>query len=137
VAFEIGNEPDLAFRDDRYRVEDYVREFRSFAAAFRERVPGARFVGPGATYYRSNELQSLTRGTDEWTIPFANMAGGKEIVQLTEHIYVVGQPDGTEPEEVCCEHPDSAEFRISRPLYRGPREAGESCGEKRYSVPDQ
>jgi hypothetical protein len=98
VGFEIGNEPDLRFPDDRYRVQDFVKEFRSFAAAIRKRVPRARFVGPGATYYPSAELQFLTRGIDEWTVPFADVVG-KEIVQLTHHIYVVGQPYWTEPEE--------------------------------------
>ena len=97
VGFEIGNEPDLG-PDDRYQIQDYAKDFRSFAAAIRARVPGARFVGPGATYFPSDKLQFLTRGIDEWTVPFANMAG-KEIVQLTHHIYVVGQPEGTEPEE--------------------------------------
>lgn len=100
VAFEIGNEPDLAFvRGENNTVEDYIKEFRAFSAAIRQRVPGARFVGPGATYWpRNDDLRFLTKGIDEWTVPFADTAG-KEILQLTHHIYVVGKPEFTEPEE--------------------------------------
>lgn len=101
VAFEIGNEPDLGpfGPSDQYQMQDYVKDFRAFAAAIRARIPDARFVGPGATTFgRKDNLNFLTRGIDEWTVPFADVAG-KDIVQLTHHIYVVGKPEYTEPEE--------------------------------------
>lgn len=97
VAFEIGNEPDLKMRN-RYRVTDYIREFREFTSAIKAKVPDAKFVGPGATYFCGQYFWSLFRGIDEWTIPFSNEAG-KEIVQLTHHIYVLGTPGETQPEE--------------------------------------
>lgn len=98
VAFEIGNEPDSKFPADRYRVDDYIREFRTFVSAIRARVPGARFVGPGATYIPNQGLLRLTSGVDEWAVPFAREMG-PEIAQLTHHIYAVGPGRGTGPEE--------------------------------------
>jgi hypothetical protein len=101
LAFEIGNEPDLGpvGPSEQYEVGDYIKSFNSFADAIRARVPGARFVGPGATTFgRSDNLNFLTRGIDEWTVPFANIEG-KDIVQLTQHIYVVGKPEYTAPED--------------------------------------
>jgi len=97
VAFEIGNEPDLKMRD-RYKVTDYIREFRAFTEAVKQKVPEAKFVGPGATYWPSQDFWTLTRGVDEWAVPFAKEAGN-EIVQLTHHIYILGQPYRTQPEE--------------------------------------
>lgn len=97
VAFEIGNEPDLKMRN-RYRVTDYIREFREFTSAVKEKVPDAKFVGPGATYFPGQYFWSLSRGVDEWSVPFSNEVG-KEIVQLTHHIYVLGQKYATIPEE--------------------------------------
>jgi hypothetical protein len=98
VAFEIGNEPDSKFPVDRYRVDDYIREFRAFASAIRVRVPNARFVGPGATYIPNQTLLRLTSGVDDWALPFAREMGA-DVVQLTHHIYAVGPGRGTGPEE--------------------------------------
>jgi hypothetical protein len=129
VAFEIGNEPDLKPGDTRYAVEDYIREFRAFASAIRERVPGARFVGPGATCFPSRDLQFLTRGVDEWAVPFAGELG-KEIVQLTQHIHVVGQPYQTEPEESFVASIPTLLSSVSRNRYTGVLEKLVKAAEK-------
>lgn len=132
LAFEIGNEPDLGpfGPSHQFQVADYIKGFNSFADAIRARVPGARFVGPGATSFgRSDNLKFLTRGVDEWTVPFADIEG-KDIVQLTHHIYVVGKPKYTEPEEEYVATIPNLLSSASRERYIGILEKLERASEK-------
>ena len=126
-AFEIGNEPDL--RGPKFTVQDYLTDFRSFAVAIRQRVPGAHFVGPSGSYFPSNNIQYLTRGIDEWTVPFADMAG-KEIIELTHHIYPLAHPYSTEPEETYAASIPALLGPAARDSYIGTLEKLEKASEK-------
>ena len=50
LAFEVGNEPDLYYRNglrsSSYSYADYHREYAAYVRAIRERVPGAPVAGP-------------------------------------------------------------------------------------------
>jgi hypothetical protein len=79
LAFEIGNEPDLfghgtAHRPSTYNFDDYLREYRSYKAAIRAKLPNAPFAGP-----------DVAVATD-WVSSFA--AGeASDLKLLTHHYY--------------------------------------------------
>jgi hypothetical protein len=82
IAVQIGNEPDLFFRDIRkssYGYTDYFQEWQSFAAAIRRRTPDAPLAGPDIT----DEIG--------WVEQFARQATG--IRMLTSHYYAEGPPE--------------------------------------------
>ncbi len=79
LAFEIGNEPDLfghgaAHRPRSYGYEDYLREYRTYKAAIRRKLPEAPFAGPDAA------------SATDWVTRFASDEG-KDLKLLTHHYY--------------------------------------------------
>jgi hypothetical protein len=77
LAFEIGNEPDLfgrAHRPHGYNYEDYLREYREWKAAIRQKLPEAPFAGP--------DVASAT----DWVTRFA-ADEGRDLKLLTHHYY--------------------------------------------------
>ena len=82
LCFQIGNEPDLFSRSEHrpasYGYAEYYREFSRFAAALRNRLPGAPLAGPDVA------------GAMNWVVPFAE-AEGKKLNLLTAHYYRAGQ----------------------------------------------
>lgn len=82
LALQIGNEPDLFYRDLRpstYDFDDYFHEWQQFAAAIRRRTPAAPLAGPDVSY------------KIDWVDRFAKDATG--IRFLTSHYYAEGPPE--------------------------------------------
>jgi hypothetical protein len=89
LAFEFGNEPDLyvrtyagALRPSTYGVPDYLREWQGYLRAVRQRVPGARIVGPSIA------------GTPAGVEILRQLAEAErdEIMFATSHHYPLGAP---------------------------------------------
>lgn len=82
-AFQIGNEADLyphnGLRPKDWGYDDFLAEWRKFAAAIRKAAPGAPLAGP-----------DVANATD-WIVPFSRDEKG-EIVELTGHYYAEGPP---------------------------------------------
>ncbi len=77
LAFEIGNEPDLfrkVHREQGYRYEDYLTEYRRFKAAVRRQLPNVAFAGPDAAV------------ATDWVTQFATDEGS-DLRLLTHHYY--------------------------------------------------
>jgi hypothetical protein len=79
--FEVGNEPDLYFRDTlhykSYTLTDYENDYRSYYDTIRRHNPTAVFTGPGCA-------SAFT----EWTEPFRkHMDTLKYFSMLTQHYY--------------------------------------------------
>lgn len=82
IALQIGNEPNLYgkhFRPAGYSFADYIAEWKTFAAAVRKAVPGAKFAGPDVA------------GQSEWIVEFAKQHS-PDTVMLTGHYYAEGPP---------------------------------------------
>lgn len=82
IALQIGNEPDLFYRNGMrkpdYGFADYMEEWNRFAAAIRKRVPAAPLAGPDiGNHY-------------DWVDQFASST--KNITMLTSHYYAEGPP---------------------------------------------
>lgn len=83
IAFVIGNEPDgfgedPFFRKSGYSFDQYIAEYRSWAAAVRAKVPHAQFAGPD------------TEGNvPTWVMGFARDMRGDALL-LTSHYYGMG-----------------------------------------------
>jgi len=79
LGLELGNECDLyrsnGFRPTTYSFNDFLTEWRAFAAAIQARVPGAVLTGPASA-----------GNTTTYTVPFAK-ALGNGIQLLTQHYY--------------------------------------------------
>ena len=77
LAFEIGNEPDQfggGHRPSGYRYDDYLKEYRSYKAAVRSKLPDAPFAGPDVA------------GATDWVTRFA-ADEGSDLKLLTHHYY--------------------------------------------------
>ncbi len=79
LAFEMGNEPDLfgyksVHRHAGYQYSDYLREFRQYREAVRQKLPGASFAGPDVA------------GATDWVTKFA-ADEGRDSKLLTHHYY--------------------------------------------------
>lgn len=83
VAFQLGNEPDLFYRNGirkaGYDFADYARDWQHFFTVIRARVPNARFAGPDTAY------------NDTWLAPFAEKFKN-DIEFLSQHYYAEGPP---------------------------------------------
>jgi hypothetical protein len=84
LAFEIGNEPDgfagdvfSAHRPKTYGYDDFLKEYRTYKAAVRSKLPDAPFAGPDASY------------RTDWVTRFAADEGG-DLKFLTRHYYRSG-----------------------------------------------
>jgi hypothetical protein len=84
LAFEIGNEPDgfagdvfSAHRPKTYGYDDFLKDYRAYKAAIREKLPGAPFAGPDASY------------RTDWVKRFA-ADEGSDLKLLTRHYYRSG-----------------------------------------------
>jgi len=82
LAFQIGNEPDgfgrwTAVRPDTYDAMAFLREWRSFHAAIRARLPQARFAGPD------------TASEIDWVAALAEQRPDR-LILLTHHYYAEG-----------------------------------------------
>ena len=84
VAFEIGNEPDgfagdafNAHRPKTYGYDDFLKEYRSYKAAIRSKLPDAPFAGPDASY------------RTDWVTRFA-ADESHDVKLLTRHYYRSG-----------------------------------------------
>lgn len=82
IALQIGNEPDLFYRNGirkpDYGFADYLEEWNRFATAIRKRVPSAPLAGPDiGNHY-------------DWVDQFASST--KNIKMLTSHYYAEGPP---------------------------------------------
>ena len=77
--FELGNEPDAYsfnhLRPPSYSYREFLGEWRGFARAVRQAVPGVRLTGPASAWHETS-----------WTVPFA-ADEGRDIVLLTQHYY--------------------------------------------------
>ncbi len=83
LAFQLGNEPDLFYRNGLrkpdYDFAQFAADWRRYSQAVRRRVPGAPFAGPDTAY------------NNEWLVPFAKQF--KDDVRfLTHHYYAEGPP---------------------------------------------
>lgn len=114
-SYAIGNEPDW----HSFHISDpaiyettpgvpgtaypsFLDDWRKFADAIVERVPGARFCGPDTGNYGTRSgVPYLTDTPDpatgvSWTQKFAQDEGGSgRIKDLTSHYYIGGSPLGT------------------------------------------
>jgi hypothetical protein len=82
IALQIGNEPNLYgkhLRPAGYSFADYIAEWKTFAAAVRKAVPGAKFAGPDVA------------GQSDWIVEFAKQHS-PDTVMLTGHYYAEGPP---------------------------------------------
>ena len=84
LAFEIGNEPDGfagdavdARRPMHYGYGDYLKEFRSYKAVIRSKLPNAPFAGPDVSW------------ATDWVSHFA-ADEGSDLKLLTRHYYRAG-----------------------------------------------
>src|SRR5580704_4827719 len=84
LAFEIGNEPDGfagdavdARRPMHYGYGDYLKEFRSYKAVIRSKLPDAPLAGPDASW------------ATDWVSRFA-ADEGNDLKLLTKHYYRAG-----------------------------------------------
>lgn len=80
LAFQIGNEPDefhTHLRPKTYSVQDYLKEWRTFARAVRARVPEAPLAGPDAAW---NPVWVKTMAEQD----------ASELVLLSHHYYAEG-----------------------------------------------
>lgn len=83
VAFQLGNEPDLFYRNglrpSTWTVQDYLGDWERFFKAVRKRVPNAPFAGPD------------TAGNVKWLMPFARKFK-QDIRFISSHYYAEGPP---------------------------------------------
>lgn len=84
LAFQVGNEPDgfagdmfSAHRPMTYGYNEFLREYRAYKAAIREKLPAAPFAGPDASY------------RTDWVTRFA-ADEGDDLQLLTRHYYRSG-----------------------------------------------
>lgn len=87
LAFEIGNEPDVyhnGLRPSTYTYSDFVSEWRTFAAAITNTVPGWAKNNGGNGWTLSGPASSYN--TSGYTVPFASAEAGV-ISPLTQHYY--------------------------------------------------
>ena len=87
--FEIGNEPDLfhsnGLRPGNYTVNDYLAEWRTYAAALQAKVPNAVLTASAA---------AGSIGT--WTQSVATAIGSR-IAMLTQHLYPLAPTSAVAP----------------------------------------
>jgi len=80
-ALQIGNEPDLYYRNslrtDKYTVDKYIAEWRRYAQAIRAQTPNAPLAGPDVAY------------RPEWIEAFTS-ACGNEVKFVSDHYYAAG-----------------------------------------------
>jgi hypothetical protein len=82
LAIEIGNEPDVfagVHRPRGYGYSDYLREYRVYRAALRDRVPNIPLAGPDVADHT------------DWLTQFASDEGA-DLRLLTHHYYAEGPP---------------------------------------------
>ena len=87
LAFEIGNEPDVyhnGLRPSTYTYSDFGSEWRTFAAAITNTVPGWAMTNGGNGWTLSGPASSYN--TSVFTVPFASAESGV-ISLLTQHYY--------------------------------------------------
>lgn len=80
VAFEIGNEPNQY--SSANTLTDYEGVYESFTSKILEKVPGAKFDGPGCLY------------SESWAAPFATKEKATPLGFLAAHYYI-GGPSST------------------------------------------
>jgi hypothetical protein len=87
--FEIGNEPDLfhsnGLRPSNYTVNDYLAEWRTYAAALQAKVPDAVLTASAAAGSIGTWLQSVAT------------ALGSRIAMLTQHLYPLAPTSAVAP----------------------------------------
>jgi hypothetical protein len=83
VALQLGNEPDLFYRNGLrgrdYGYPQFAAEWRRYFRAVRQRVPHAPFAGPDTAY------------NDEWLARFA-ADQRHDVTFLSQHFYAEGPP---------------------------------------------
>lgn len=82
LAIEIGNEPDIfagVHRPRGYGYSDYLREYRVYKAALRDRIPNIPLAGPDVAVHT------------DWLTQFASDEG-TDLRLLTHHYYAEGPP---------------------------------------------
>jgi hypothetical protein len=83
MAFQLGNEPDLFYRNGirkaDYDFAQFAAEWRRFFQAIRARVPNSPFAGPDTAY------------NNDWLVPFAEQFK-QEVAFLSHHYYALGPP---------------------------------------------
>jgi hypothetical protein len=91
LAFEIGNEPDLYYRNglrkSSYSYKEYSAEFDSYLAAIKARVPDAPIAGP------------VTTGKLSWFASFLKDKAGS-IILATNHYYPLDAGPGVKPADL-------------------------------------
>ncbi|KQV12402.1 MULTISPECIES: hypothetical protein [unclassified Kitasatospora] len=80
VAFEIGNEPNQY--SSANTLTDYEAVYESFTSKILQKVPGAKFDGPGCLY------------SESWASPFATKEQATPLAFLAAHYYI-GGPSST------------------------------------------
>jgi len=80
---QFGNEPDLFKHHDegdkRWTFEEYLAKWKTFRAAFHEKLPGVAVAGPDTAFNQA------------WVTSFCE-AAPKEVVAVTSHYYAEGPP---------------------------------------------
>ncbi|HEX3719953.1 MAG TPA: autotransporter-associated beta strand repeat-containing protein [Verrucomicrobiae bacterium] len=88
LGFEIGNEPDLYYengiRATNYTFADFVSEWRTFAAAITNAIPGWAVTNAGAGWTITGPASA--GNTKGYTVPFATDEEGVTSM-LTQHYY--------------------------------------------------
>ena len=83
IAVQFGNEPDLFKHRDEgnkpWTFDEYLAKWKTFRAAFHEKMPGVAVAGPDTAY------------NQKWVKQFLE-AVPKEIVLATSHYYPLGPP---------------------------------------------
>ncbi len=83
LAFQLGNEPDLFYRNGLrkadYDIDQFAQEWQRFYDAIKVRVPHPPMAGPDTAY------------NTEWLVPFAKRFKS-EAVYLSQHYYAEGPP---------------------------------------------
>jgi hypothetical protein len=92
LSFELGNEPDLYYkngdRPSNYTYTDFLAEFNAFYDTIQQKVPNPPISGPTSANSQTT-----------WTIPFATAEQGK-INLLTQHYYVAGANTASVPNQI-------------------------------------
>jgi len=83
LAFQLGNEPDLFYRNGLrsadYKFDQFAQEWQTFYDAIKVRVPHPPMAGPDTAY------------NTEWLLPFA-MRFKSEALYVSQHYYAEGPP---------------------------------------------
>ena len=83
ICVQFGNEPDLFKHHDEgnrpWTFDEYLTKWKSFRAAFHQKLPGVAVAGPD------------TAGTQSWVKQFTEQVP-KEVTMVTSHYYPLGPP---------------------------------------------